>query len=49
MGFFDGLNKLLFGEDTAENKQREQYDKIANQDNRMEDFENFVMSILETY
>lgn len=40
MGFFDGLNKLLFGEDTAENKQREQYDKIANQDNRMEDFEN---------
>ena len=40
MGFFDGLNKLLFGEDTAENKQREQYDKIANQDNRMENFEN---------
>lgn len=40
MGFFDGLNKLFFGENTAENKQRQQYDKIANIDNRMEDFEN---------
>lgn len=40
MGFFDGLNKLLFGENTAENKQREQYDKVADRDNRMEDFEN---------
>lgn len=40
MGFFDGLNKLFFGENTAENKEREQFDKIANYDNRMADFEN---------
>lgn len=40
MGFFDGLNKLLFGENTAENKEREQFDKIADHDSRLSDFEN---------
>lgn len=40
MGFFDGFNKLMFGENKASNKQQEQYDKVANIDNRMKDFEN---------
>lgn len=40
MGFFDGFNKLMFGENKASNKQQEQCDKVANIDNRMKDFEN---------
>lgn len=40
MSFWDGFNKLLFGENKSSLKQQEQYDKIANYDNRMADFEN---------
>ncbi len=39
MGFFDGLNKLLFGETKSRDTHRQQYDKVANIDNRMADFE----------
>ena len=40
MSFWEGFNKLLFGENKSSNKQQKQYDKVANYDNRMEDFEN---------
>ncbi|MDE7314193.1 MAG: hypothetical protein K2N11_00640, partial [Mucispirillum sp.] len=39
MSFWEGFNKLLFGENKASSKQQEQYDKVANYDNRMKDFE----------
>lgn len=40
MSFWEGFNKLLFGENKAGSKQQKQYDKVANYDNRMKDFEN---------
>ncbi len=40
MSFWEGFNKLLFGENKSSNKQQEQYDKVANYDNRMENFKN---------
>lgn len=40
MSFWEGFNKLLFGENKSSNKQQEQYAKVANYDNRMEDFKN---------
>ena len=39
MSFWEGFNKLLFGENKASTRQQEQYDKVADYDNRMEDFE----------
>lgn len=39
MSFWEGFNKLLFGENKSSNKQQKQYDKVANYDNRMKDFE----------
>ncbi len=39
MSFWNGFNKLLFGETTSSDKQKEQYDKVADYDNRMSDFE----------
>lgn len=46
MSFWEGFNKLLFGENKSSNKQQKQYDKVANYDNRMEDFENLSGSAL---
>lgn len=46
MSFWEGFNKLLFGENKSSNKQQEQYDKVANYDNRMEDFENLSGSAI---
>ncbi len=41
MGFFNGLNKLMFGENTSRNKYRELYDKAIDNDKRLSDFEKF--------
>lgn len=41
MGFFDSLNKLIFGDNSSSNRQKEQYDKVADYDGRMNDFEVF--------
>ena len=46
MSFFKNLNTLLFGENKAEAKQREQFDKVAERDNRMKDFDNFSSQAL---
>lgn len=46
MSFWEGFNKLLFGENKSSSKQQEQYDKVANYDNRMEDFENLSGSAI---
>ena len=46
MSFWEGFNKLLFGENKSSNKQHKQYDKVANYDNRMEDFENLSGSAI---
>ena len=46
MSFWEGFNKLLFGENKASTRQQEQYDKVADYDNRMEDFENLSGSAI---
>lgn len=46
MSFWEGFNKLLFGENKSSSRQQEQYDKVANYDNRMEDFENLSGSAI---
>lgn len=46
MSFWQDFNKLLFGENKAGKKQQVQYDKIANYDNRKEDFENLSGSVI---
>ena len=46
MSFWEGFNKLLFGENKSSTKQQEQYDKVANYDNRMEDYENLSGSAI---
>ena len=46
MSFWEGFNKLLFGENKAGSKQKEQYDKLANYDNRVEDFESLSGNVI---
>lgn len=46
MSFWEGFNKLLFGENKSSSRQQEQYDKVANYDNRMENFENLSGSAI---
>ena len=41
-----GRIKLLFGENKAGSKQKEQYDKLANYDNRVEDFESLSGNVI---
>lgn len=40
MSFWQGFNKLLFGENKSNAANQKQYEKIANYDNRKQDFEN---------
>ena len=47
MSFLEGFNKLLFGENKASTRQQQQYDKVADYDNRMEDFENLSGSAIK--
>ncbi len=46
MSFWNGFNKLLFGENKSNRKQQEQYEKIANYDNRLADFKNLSGNVL---
>lgn len=46
MSFWDNINTLFFGGKSASEKQKKQYDKIADYDGRAEDFKNLSGQVL---